>query len=404
MGGLNTSIWMRLGYVKEKEVFMRERIFKEAFALQDETVAHRRYLHEHAEVGLDLPMTMAYIRKTLSAVGIDAMPCGKGLVAEVGRGERLILLRADADALPMREESGETFASKENAAHTCGHDLHAAALLSAAKILKKREASLDRRVKLVFQPAEEPLLGCRNMMENGLITEKPSAAFALHVGAGNIPVGRVLYNAGGVMMLSCDRFRIVLKGKGGHAAYPQLARDPLAVAVKLYAAFESLMAKEKAPDRCAVLSIGKLSAGEADNVICEMAVMEGSLRTDNRDLQTKLLARIQELVDGYASLYGVEADFELFAHLPPLVCDKALTERMVEILEGEELTFIPDIQASASEDFALIAAEVPSCYLYFTAGFEDARGAYTAHNSRVVFDERVLAYGAAAYTMAGLTL
>ena len=383
---------------------MRERIFKEAFALQDETVAHRRYLHEHAEVGLDLPKTMAYIRKTLSAVGIDATPCGQGLVAEVGQGERLILLRADADALPMREESGEDFASKENAAHTCGHDLHAAALLSAAKILKKREGSLDRRVKLVFQPAEEPLLGCRNMMENGLLSEKPSAAFALHVGAGNIPVGSVLYNAGGVMMLSCDRFRIVLKGKGGHAAYPHLACDPLAVAVKLYAAFESLMAKEKAPERCAVLSIGKLLAGEADNVISERAVMEGSLRTDDKALQEKLLARIQELVNGHASLYGVEADFEIFAHVPPLVCDKDLTEKIVKSLSCEALSFLPDIRASASEDFALIAAEVPSCYLYFTAGFADARGKYSAHNPKVLFDEAVLSYAVAAYALMGLTL
>ena len=383
---------------------MRERIFKEAFALQDETVAHRRYLHEHAEVGLDLPKTMVYIRKTLSAVGIDAMPCGKGLVAEVGQGERLILLRADADALPMREESGEDFASKENAAHTCGHDLHAAALLSAAKILKKREGSLDRRVKLVFQPAEEPLLGCRNMMENGLLSEKPSAAFALHVGAGETPVGKALYNAGGVMMLSCDRFRIVLKGKGGHAAYPHLACDPLAVAVKLYAAFESLMAKEKAPERCAVLSIGKFSAGKADNVICERAVMEGSLRTDYKALQEKLLARIQELVNGYASLYGVTAEFELFAHVTPLVCDKDLTEKIVKSLSCEALSFLPDIRASASEDFALIAAEVPSCYLYFTAGFADARGKYSAHNPKVLFDEAVLSYAVAAYALMGLTL
>ena len=395
---------MRLGHTKEKGVFMKDRIFQEALALQDETVAHRRYLHENAEVGLDLPKTVAYIRKTLSAVGLAATPCGKGLVAEVGQGERLILLRADVDALPMREESGEDFAAKENAAHACGHDLHAAALLSAAKMLKRRERELDRRVKLVFQPAEESLIGCRNMMENGLLSEKPNAAFALHVGAGEIPVGKVLYNAGGVMMLSCDRFRIVLRGKGGHAAYPHLASDPLAVAVKLYAAFESLMAKEKAPERCAVLSIGKLLAGEADNVIGERAVMEGSLRTDDKALQERLLARIQELVKGYASLYGVTTEFELFAHVPPLVCDKALTEKIVKSLSCEALRFLPDIRASASEDFALIADEVPSCYLYFTAGFADERGKYPAHNPKVVFDEAVLSYAAAVYTLMGLTL
>jgi len=378
---------------------MEQTIYQEALALQEETVAHRRYLHEHAEAGLHLPKTYAYIRSVLEAEGIAVSPCGAGLVAEVGKGMQMILLRADADALPMREESGEVFASQGEAAHTCGHDFHAAMLLSAAKILKKREDSLGVRVKLMFQPAEEPLIGCRNMIDHGLLAEKPSFAFALHVGAGKTPVGQILYNAGGVMMLSCDRFRISLYGKGGHAAYPHFARDPLAAAVKLYAALESMMVKEKAPERSAVLSIGRFVAGEADNVIPEKACLEGSLRTDDKELQEKLLARIEALAKGYADLYGLRAEFELFAHVPPLVCNKALTERVVDALAHERLSFVPDIKASASEDFALIAAEVPSCYLYLTAGFADARGDFSAHNPKVVFDEAVFSVGTAAYAL-----
>ncbi len=378
---------------------MKQTLYQEALAMREETVAHRRYLHEHAEAGLHLPKTFAYIRKILEKEKIAVSPCGEGLVAEVGQGERLILLRADADALPMCEESGEVFASQGNAAHTCGHDLHAAMLLSAAKLLKKREDSLSTRVKLIFQPAEEPLLGCCNMLDHGLLAEKPEFAFALHVGAGKMPAGQVLYNAGGVMMLSCDRFRISLYGEGGHAAYPHLARDPLAAAVKLYAAFESLLVREKAPERSAVLSIGRLYAGEADNVIPESAFLEGSLRTDDKALQKKLLARIEELAKGYADLYGLRAEFELFAHVPPLVCDKALTEKIVDALSGENLTFVPNIKASASEDFALIASEVPSCYLYLTAGFADERGDFPAHNPKVLFDENVLPLGAALYAL-----
>lgn len=384
---------------------MKKTIWQEAFALQEETVLHRRYLHENAEVGLSLPKTFAYIRKVLEEEGVALAPCGEGLVAEIGKGEKVVLLRADADALPMREESREVFASKGDAAHTCGHDLHAAMLLSGAKILKKHEAELDHRVKLVFQPGEEVLLGCRNMIDHGLLDELPSSAFALHVGAGRTPVGKILYNAGGVMMLSCDRFRITFHGSGGHAAYPQLARDPLAAAVKLYGALESLMTKEKAPERAAVLSIGRLVSGEADNVIAERAVLEGSLRTDDKALQEKLLTRIEALVKGYGDLYGLRAEFEQFAHLPPLVCDKDLTERLVSALgfDGfDGFTAIGGIQASASEDFALIAERVPSCYLYLTAGLADARGDFPAHNPRVVFDETVLAYGAAAYALAGL--
>lgn len=378
---------------------MKETTYQEAFALQKETVAHRRYLHEHAEAGLDLKKTFAYIRDVLEKEKIAVSPCGKGLVAELGQGERLILLRADADALPMREESGEAFASQGEAAHTCGHDLHAAMLLSAAKLLKRNENRLTSRVKFMFQPAEEPLLGCRDMIDHGLLLEKPDFAFALHVGAGKMPAGQVLYNAGGVMMLSCDRFRISLYGKGSHAAYPHLARDPLSAAVKLYAAFESLLVKEKAPERSAVLSIGRFVAGEADNVIAERAVLEGSLRTDDKEWQEKLLARLQELAKGYAALYGLRAEFELFAHVPPLVCDKALTERVVEALSGGNFSFVPNVKASASEDFALIAAEVPSCYLYLTAGFADARGDFPAHNPKVVFDEKVLPLGVTAYAL-----
>lgn len=379
---------------------MKETIFREARALQEETVLHRRYLHENAEAGMHLPKTLAYLRKVLAEFGITASLCGEGLVATLGQGKDTVLLRADADALPMREESGELFASQGEAAHTCGHDFHAAMLLSAAKILKRHEAELDKRVKLVFQPGEELLIGCRNMMACGLLDEKPSAAFAIHVGAGKTPVGQVLYNAGGVMMLSCDRFRISLFGKGGHAAYPQLARDPLAAAVKLYAAFESLMTKEKAPERTAVLSIGRLVSGEADNVIAESAVLEGSLRTDDEDLQKRLLDRMQELAKGYGALYGLQVKFDLAAHLPPLICNKDLTERFVQMLAGKDLQPVPNVQASASEDFSLIAAEVPSCYLYLTAGFADARGAFYAHNPRVVFDEKVLSYGVAAYALA----
>ena len=381
-------------------IFMKETIYQEALAMREETAAHRRFLHEHAEAGLHLKKTFAYIRDVLEKEKIAVSPCGEGLVAEIGKGERLILLRADADALPMREESGEVFASQGEAAHTCGHDFHAAMLLSAAKILKKREDSLGVRVKLMFQPAEEPLIGCRNMIENGLLAEKPDFAFALHVGAGKTPAGQILYNAGGVMMLSCDRFRISLYGKGGHAAYPQFARDPLAAAVKLYEALESMMVKEKAPERSAVLSIGRFVAGEADNVIPESACLEGSLRTDDKALQKTLLARIEALAKGYADLYGLRAEFELFAHVPPLVCDKVLTERVIDALSSENLSFVSNIKASASEDFALIAAEVPSCYLYLTAGFSDARGDYPAHNPKVVFDENVLPLGVAVYAVA----
>lgn len=375
--------------------------YKRAYELKEQTVFHRRYFHENAETGLDMPIATEYVINTLKEYGIAAEKCGHGITAQIGQGEPVILLRADMDALPMNEESGETFSCKTGASHGCGHDMHSAMLLTAAKMLKESENELKGTVRLMFQPAEETLQGCCDMLENGILNPpEPKAALSFHTAAGKIPVGAFMYNSKGVMMCSADSFRILINGKSGHGAYPYMAVDALRIAAHIYSALDSLITKESDPEKSCTLTIGSFHGGNAANIISDKAVMEGMLRTDDINSQKKLICRIKELSEGIALMYGGTAEIQIISHVPPLICDSELTEKMkkyISELNISDINFIPDIKANASEDFAHIAERIPSVFIYLTAGFEDERGAYTAHHSKVRYNEDVLPIGAAAY-------
>ena len=278
-------------------------LMKLAMERKEETVAHRRFFHENAEVGLEMPKACAYIEEQLRAIGLTPRRCGKGIAAEIGSGRPVILLRADMDALPMREESGLPFACPDGAAHTCGHDFHAAMLLTAAKLLK--EVPFRGTVKLMFQPAEEPLTGCRNMLEAGILADPaPEAALACHVSTGHAEPGLCLCNSSSTMMFSVDNFEIRIFGKGAHGAYPQHSVDPINIGVHIHLALQSLIARESAPTDACALTIGQFEAGTALNIIPDRAVLRGSLRTNNRDAQEKLSRRLREVAEGTAAVFG----------------------------------------------------------------------------------------------------
>lgn len=179
--------------------------YTRALELKDETIAHRRYIHQNAEIGLDLPKTTAYVLAQLKSLGIEPEMCGHGITATIGQGSKTILLRADMDALPMQELSGEAFACPSGAAHACGHDFHAAMLLTAAKMLKENETSLKGTVKLMFQPAEECFSGSTDMIKHGILADSADVALAYHVSPGRLPVGLYMYNSKGTMMNSVRR-------------------------------------------------------------------------------------------------------------------------------------------------------------------------------------------------------
>ena len=372
--------------------------YERALELKEETVANRRYFHQNAETGLDMPTAKAYVMNKLKEYGLVPKECGHGVSATVGCGGKVILLRADMDALPMPEESGEPFACTSGAAHACGHDFHAAMLLTAAKMLKENESNLKGTVKFMFQPAEETFEGSKDMMEHGIL-ENPTvdAALAYHVSPGNMPVGLYMYNSSGTMMFSVDGFKITVSGKGAHGAYPHNSIDPINIAVHVYLALEALIAREADPKAACVLTVGKFEAGTAANIIPDYAVLEGTIRSNDPTNRELLVRRMKEVADKTAQVYGGSASIEMISEVPPLICDPALTEEMISYMQEMNLPNAqpyPGISASASEDFASIAEKVPSTFIYLSAGFTDNREVYPAHNPKVQFNEDVCPIGA----------
>jgi len=379
--------------------------FDRAQELNEELLENRRYLHRHAEVGLHLPMTKEYVMKKLTEYGLEPKECGEGVTALIGfanetKGGKVLLLRADMDALPMEEKSGLEFAaSGGGAAHTCGHDCHAAMLLTAAKMLKERENELEGTVKLMFQPAEETLKGSKHMIEHGILENpKVDAALAYHVGAGKMPLGIFMYNDSGTMMYSSNMFRIHIKGKGSHGAYPGEAIDPINIGARIHLGLQDLIEKESCPDHKCMLTIGQFIAGSAPNIIPDTASMTGSLRAGNPLIPGFLLECMKRIAMSTAKEFGGEAEVEVLTEVPPLICNAEMVREIVRYMQELNVPGAvpyPNVSASASEDFAVIASKVPSVFMYLSAGFKDERGEVLAHNPKVQFNEGVLPIGAA---------
>ncbi|RHG61922.1 M20 family metallopeptidase [Coprococcus comes] len=374
--------------------------YERALELKDETIANRRHIHKNAETGLDLPKTKAYVMEKLTEYGLEPKDCGYGVTATLGKGGKVLLLRADMDALPMPEESGEEFAcptGKE--AHTCGHDFHAAMLLTAAKMLKEKEDTLEGTIKFMFQPAEETFEGSKNMIENGILENPPvDAALAYHVSPGKMPIGLFMYNDKDTMMYSVDGFKITIHGKGSHGAYPHVGIDPINIGVHIHLALQELIARESDPTHSCVLTIGQFAGGTAANIIPETAVLQGTIRTNKPETRELLVRRMKEVAEKTAAVYNGTVDIEMISEVPPLICNPKLTDEVVGYMQElgiPGLTPYPGISASASEDFAVIAEKVPSTFMYLSAGYLDERGQYPAHHPKAQFNEDVCPIGAA---------
>ena len=374
--------------------------YERALELKDETIANRRHIHKNAATRLDLPKTKAYVMKKLTEYGLEPKDCGYGVTATLGKGGKVLLLRADMDALPMPEESGEEFAcptGKE--AHTCGHDFHAAMLLTAAKMLKEKEDTLEGTIKFMFQPAEETFEGSKNMIENGILENPPvDAALAYHVSPGKMPIGLFMYNDKDTMMYSVDGFKITIHGKGSHGAYPHVGVDPINIGVHIHLALQELIARESDPTHSCVLTIGQFAGGTAANIIPETAVLQGTIRTNKPEARELLVRRMKEVAEKTAAVYNGTVDIEMISEVPPLICNPKLTDEVVGYMQElgiPGLTPYPGISASASEDFAVIAEKVPSTFMYLSAGYLDERGQYPAHHPKAQFNEDVCPIGAA---------
>lgn len=383
---------------------------KRAEALKAELIETRRHLHRHPEVGMDLPETTAYVMKRLRDLGLEPseLPHG-GVTALIGgkQGGKTVLLRADMDALPMKEESGLSYASlRENAAHTCGHDLHTACLLGAARLLREREASLPGTVKLMFQPAEENLLGAKSMIADGIL-EHPAvdAAVMLHM-APMVPAGTLILGSG-VVAASSDPFTIRVTGKGGHGAMPHLAVDPINAAAHIHLALQELISRETDSLNTAVLTIGTFHAGTAENIIPGEAVMTGTLRTYDKKVREYLLPRMQEIVELTAWAFRALGEFRVDASTLPLVADRAVADTVAAAFRekfGPEQVLIRNEPMCGSEDFAEIADRVPAIRFLLGGGSPEQGCRYGIHHPKIAYCEDCLPVGAAAYVTAALAL
>jgi len=385
-------------------------ILKRAAELQEQIVAHRRYFHENAEVGNELPLTCAYVVEKLTEMGYEPKVIGKtGVVAVAGKKPgKTFMLRADMDALPMGEETDEPFKSKTPHMHSCGHDLHTAMLLGAAQILKENEDKLEGQVKLMFQPAEELLWGAKAMIDEGLMENpKVDAAMMIHVRIDKeLPPGVVLFSTPGVSSSSGDGIKIEIKGKGGHGARPQVCLDPLTTAAHILINLQEIYAKEIAPSDEVVINVCHLEGGSAANIIPDTALMQATVRTYDPAVRDFILPRIQEIVEGTAKLFRTEAKFSFTMQTPSVVNDEKL---FYELLGYAKETFGPErvinasevapkeARSAGSEDFAYISQLVPAVATGLVAGCEKDGYIYGGHHPKVRYDERALQSGAAMY-------
>ena len=389
----------------------KEQILREAQALQEEIKSHRLWLHTHAETGFDLTETKPYVKSALMKMGYTVQECGRaGLVTTVGKpGGKVLLLRADMDALPIAEEADVDFACKNGRMHACGHDMHTAMLLGAAKILKAHESELGGTVKLMFQPAEEIFEGSKDMIASGVLENpRPDAALMIHVAAGMpLPAGTVVVSAPGVSAPAADYFTIRVHGKGCHGSAPQNGIDPLTAAAHILIALQEIHARELSASDEAVLTIGTFHAGEAGNVIPDTATMGGTIRTYDEKTRAYLKERMTAIAKNVAEAFRAGAEVSFGSGCPTLVNDKDLSEKVTGYLKDllganrafttAELSGGKPARGGGSEDFAYVSHEVPSLMLALAAGEPSKGYPYPQHHPKVKFDERVLSTGAAVF-------
>lgn len=392
-------------------------LLTEAAALQPQLQTWRRTLHRHPELGFDLPMTKALVKQALTEMGYTPQDCGKAGVIALAGGKRpgkVILLRGDMDALPIKEESGEEFSSEiEGVMHGCGHDMHTAMMLGVAKLLKAHEDEIEGTIKLEFQPAEEIFAGSSDMIANGLL-ENPhvDAAVMFHVIAGQpVPHGMVLVPGGGITMASCEQYDIVVHGKGGHGSTPENCIDPITAAAHIHLALQEINSRELDPHSYGVFTTGSFQAGVASNVIPDSATMKGTIRTIDPDntVGAQIRERMTAIVEGIAAAYRCTAEVTFHDYCPCMIVNKELAQSaltyMTELLGQGALDMArigADKPGGGSEDFAFVSHEVPTVSMFLSAGNSKEGYLYGQHHPKVRFDDSVLYEGSAAYVYMGL--
>ena len=376
----------------------------EAQEILQDLVDLRRAIHQDPEVGLDLPRTQAKVLDSLAGLDLD-VTTGAGLssVTAVLRGAKpgpTVLLRGDMDALPMQEDVDIDFAATNGNMHACGHDLHVAGLVGAARILAAHREDLAGSVIFMFQPGEESPGGAKPMIDEGVLTaagDAPIAAYAIHVTTA--PFGDFITKSG-TLMSSRSELQVTIRGKGAHGSRPHLGVDPVAPVAEIVTALNTMVTKSFNVLDPVVLSVTQLNASRAANVIPESAGLGASIRTLSEDSLALIQERVREVIDGIAAAHRCTADIDFTVDYPVTVNDEDETAFATTVLQrrfgADRLTPMTEPRMG-SEDFSFVLNAVPGAFIFLGATPEgmDTSG-IANHSPRVQFDDSVLGDQAAA--------
>jgi len=384
-------------------------ILADAERVAADAIQLRRRIHRHPEIGLALPRTQAAVLEALDGLGLETRAGQRttSVIARLtgGKPGPTILLRADMDALPLREATGLPFASEvDGAMHACGHDAHVAMLVGAARVLARRRAELAGSVLFMFQPGEEGYHGARVMLEEGLLdgTASPTGAFALHVT--HREAAGVITTRPGPMLASGDTVQITVRGKGGHASAPHDCLDPIPVACEIVQAFQTLVTRRVNVFDPAVITIAKIEAGTTRNVIPETAHLLGTVRTVSELTRERVLEGVRRVADGIATAHGAEAAVELIRGYPVTSNDAGFAEFVLdtarEVLGAERVTPMRH-PVMGSEDFSYVLQRVPGAMANLGTR-PDGGEVYPNHSNRMLLNETALASGIALHVAVAL--
>ena len=371
-------------------------LLKEARAAADEAVALRRAIHRHPELGNQEFQTSALIERTLLAQGWEvSRPMGTAVVALLRGSQpgRTVAFRADMDALPIEEASGVPFKSEvPGAMHACGHDLHVAGLLGAARVLSRHREALRGNVKLLFQPDEEGNGGAQRMIAAGCLeAPRVDAVFGAHVDP-DLPAGCFGIKYGKAYAAS-NMFTITIHGAGCHGASPDEGIDAVAIGAQVVGALQQIVSRRVAPTDSAVVTVGAFHAGTAGNVIADTAVLKGIIRTLGPETREKVCRLFRETVDGVCAAMGARAEIEIVESYPGVVnwpAESDLARGVAEELLGADRVRVLDAPTMGTEDFGCFIREIPGCFYMIGVRNPELGAVHPLHSPRFIADEAAL--------------
>ncbi len=368
----------------------------QAQANLDQLISWRRDFHQHPELGFAVHRSAKIVAETLGEMGLSVQTAiaETGVVGTLvgGKPGPTLLIRFDMDALPIHEETGAAYASKQDGImHACGHDGHMAIGLGVAQILSSQSKKLPGTIVFIFQPAEEGQGGARRMIAEGAL-EGLGASSSLGLHIWNEKPLHWLGISPGAVMAGAERFEIVIRGSGGHGASPHLARDPILAASQLISACQSIASRSLDPLEPGVVSFTAIHAGETWNVIPPSVRLEGTIRTFSEATRMMVIARMKEIATGVCTAAGCQVELEFERITPPLVNDVETAALAAEVAHQLFPAFEIDRQhrVMGSEDMAFFMQEVPGCYLFIGSSNSARNLDAPHHNPKFDFDENVL--------------